>query len=67
MLNNNNNNNNMINKKVVIKDDVENMSGMKGVIVGVGEDDCVYGDMFEVRFEDGSSEFMMECDFDVIK
>ena len=63
---NKNMNNNMINKKVVIKDDVENMSGMKGVIVSEGEGECVYGDMFEVRFEDGSSEFMLECDFDVI-
>ena len=66
MLNNNNNNNNMINKKVVIKDDVDNLGGKIGVIVSEGEGECVYGDMFEVRFEDGSSEFMMECDFDVI-
>ena len=55
----------MLNKKVIIKDDVDGMSGLEGVIVGIGEEDCAYGAMYEVQFKDGSSEWLMECDFDI--
>lgn len=56
----------MTNKTVIIKEDVDNMAGWVGVIVGEGEDDCGYGKMWEIKFENGDSEFMMECDFDVV-
>ena len=63
-------NNNLIGCKVRVKDDVDYIGGWEGVVVGdvgVGEGECVYGVMWEVEFENGECEFMMECDLDVVK
>ena len=53
--------------RVKVKDDVEGMKGWEGVVVGRGEEGCVYGEMWEVEFISGECEFMMECDLDLIK
>lgn len=48
--------------KVVVLDDVDDLAGKEGVVVGVGEGGCVYGEMYEVEFENGDVEWMMRCD-----
>lgn len=57
----------MLNKKVKVKDDVYYIGGEVGMVVGEGEEGCVYGKMWEVEFENGECEFMMECDLDVVE
>lgn len=51
-----------IGDKVVVMSDVPMIGGMGGVIVGEGEEECVFGKMWEVDFGDGDTEWMMECD-----
>jgi hypothetical protein len=56
-----------INNKVKVKEDVKGMEGWEGIIVGKGEEGCVYDRMWEVEFEGGECEFIMECDLEKIK
>jgi len=48
--------------RVVVLDDVDDLAGKEGVVVSVGERGCVYGEMYEVEFENGDVEWMMRCD-----
>lgn len=51
-----------IGDKVVVMSDVPMIGGMGGVIVGEGEEECVFGKMWEVELQNGSCEWMTECD-----
>lgn len=53
--------------KVVVLDDVDDLAGKEGVVVSVGERGCVYGEMYEVKFENGNVEWMMRCDLKLKK
>ena len=48
--------------KVTVRDDVDGLAGLKGTIVSESEDGCVHGQMFEVLFDNGDSEWLMPDD-----
>jgi hypothetical protein len=61
-----------IGSKVRVKDDVDGgMAGEEGFVVSMGEDedgdDSSYGVMWEVEFDNGMCEYVMDCDLDLIK
>ena len=51
---------------IKVKDDVDGLAGKIGTVMGTSEDGCAYGQMYEVLFENGDSEWLMEADLDFV-
>ena len=51
---------------IKVKDDVDGLAGKTGTVMGTSEDGCAYGQMYEILFENGNSEWLMEADLDFI-
>lgn len=47
---------------VTVRNDVDGLAGLKGTIVSQSEDGCTHGQMFEVLFANGDSEWLMADD-----
>ena len=44
-----------------------NCPDREGVIVGVSEEGCVYGETYEVEFESGNCDYMYPCDLEAVE